>query len=107
MSYSVYLIANAEEDLLEIYRYVSANDSEARARKLIEQLKEKCYSLIKFPHRGHTPPELERIDVYDFWEIHHKSYKIIYQIIEDRVFVHCILDGRRGLLDLLHRRLLR
>jgi toxin ParE1/3/4 len=43
----------------------------------------------------------------EFREIHFKPYRIIYQIIDKRVFVHCVLDGRRDLQELLERRMLR
>ena len=57
--------------------------------------------------RGHPPPELERIGMLDFKEIHYKPYRIIYEIYKSEVFVHCILDGRRDLQELLHKRVLR
>jgi len=40
-------------------------------------------------------------------EIHVKVYRIMYQITGDDIFVHCILDGRRDIQDLLQKRLLR
>ena len=36
-----------------------------------------------------------------------KPYRIIYQIVGRKVFIHCVLDGRRNLQDILERRLLR
>ena len=64
-------------------------------------------SLADNPERGRIPPELERIGVYEYLEIHVKAYRIIYQIIDNDVFIHCILDGRRDLLELLEYRILR
>ena len=65
------------------------------------------FIVTEFPIRGHLPPELERIGVLDYKEIHYKPYRIIYQIIESTVYVHCVLDGRRDLQQLLEERLLR
>ena len=59
------------------------------------------------PGRGHVPPELERIGVRGYLEIHFKPYRIFYQIAGRKVFVHCVLDGRRALQEVLERRLLR
>ncbi len=56
---------------------------------------------------GNVPPELERISVTGFLEIHFRPYRIIYQVIENDLFIHCILDGRRDLQTLLQERLLR
>ena len=67
----------------------------------------KCLNLESFPERGHTPPELERINLIGFFEIHFKPYRIIYQILNNNVYIHCVLDGRRELQELLEKRLLR
>lgn len=107
MKYQVYFIYDAEEDIFDIYKYALTNDGAQRADYLFEKLKATCQSLDMMPERGHIPPELERIGVYDFLEIHFKPYRIIYQIKEKKVFVHCVLDGRRDLQELLQQRLLR
>ncbi len=107
MKYQVFMVSDAEEDILEIYKYASRNDSIQRAENLYQKLEETCLSLTEFPNRGHIPPELERIGVFNFLEIHYKPYRIIYQIIESNVYIHCILDGRRDLQELLQQRLLR
>jgi toxin ParE1/3/4 len=90
-----------------LYEYVALNDALSKADKLIEKLEEKCKSLSEYANRGHIPPELDRVSIYNYLEIRYKPYRIIYQIIEKNVFIHCILDGRRDLTELLHERLLR
>ena len=107
MNYNVYVISDAEEDLYEIYHYVATTDSATKAEKLLARLEEACQSLSSFPHRGHLPSELENINVFDYKEIHFKPYRIIYQITETDVFIHCILDSRRDIQQLLEKRLLR
>lgn len=107
MKYEVFLTKDAEEDIFEIYNYVATHDSVGKADVLFGKLKETCLSLEKYPERGHYPPELERINVREYSEIHFKPYRIIYQIREKQVYIHCILDGRRSLQDLLQERLLR
>ncbi len=107
MKLEVFILSDAEEDLYAIYRYIAKFDSEERAEYVFEKLVSACLSLAEFAHRGHIPPELERISVSEYREIHFKPYRIIYQIIESEVFVHCILDGRRNLQDILQERLLR
>lgn len=107
MKYQVHIIAEAEEDLFSIHRFVSLNDSPERADRLLANLEETCLSLGELPNRGHVPPELQRVAVEDYLEIHYKMYRIIYQVISKRVFIHCVLDGRRDLEELLLERLLR
>jgi toxin ParE1/3/4 len=107
MKYSVYLIADAEEDIFEIYSYILRYDSAEKADYVFRKLQEVCNSLETMAMRGHIPPQLDRISVRDYLEIHFKPYRIIYQIFANKVFIHCVLDGRRDLADLLQRRLLR
>ena len=107
MKYTVHIIEDAEDDLFEIYTFVALNDSVTRAENLLNKLTEICQKLYTPPNRGHIPPELKRIDVYDYHEIHYKPYRIMYRIIKQDVYIHCILDGRRDTEDLLRTRLLR
>ena len=107
MKYRVFMVSDAEEDLYEMFKYVAISDSVSKAEILIQKLRDNCKRLTEFPNRGHVPPELERIGVLNYREIHHKSYRIIYQVIESNVYISCILDGRRDLQELLERRVLR
>src|SRR3989337_3007709 len=106
MKFAVHLVVDAESDLLDIYRYVARNDSVERADGLLENLEKTIMKLETMPLRGHFPPELERIGVLEFREIFFKPYRIIYQVAGGSVFIHCVLDGRRDLLDILQQRLL-
>ena len=107
MKYEVFLSADAEGDLLDIWKYVVNHDSSESANRLFDSLQETCLSLERFPDRGHCPPELERIHVEEYREIHFKLYRIIYRMHEQAVFIYCVLDGRRNLQELLVERLIR
>jgi len=107
MKYAVYWVEDAEKDLLEIYRYVALNDSPEKAEKLLGHLEQTILKLETLPDRGHYPPELERIGIHEYQEVFFKPYRIVYQIMESEVFIHCVLDGRRDLQDLLQNRVLR
>jgi len=101
------LIEDAEQDIIDIYDYIALSDSIEKADYVIKSIEEKCLSLAKLSDRGHFPPELERIGIFEYREIHFKPYRIIYQVINLKVYVHCSLDGRRELQKLLENRLLR
>jgi len=107
MKFTVHIIEDAEADMLDLYRYVARNDSAEKADNLLDNIEQAVMSLEAMPKRGTYPPELERIGITDFREIFFKPYRIIYQIIKSDVYVHCVLDGRRDLQDLLQQRLLR
>jgi toxin ParE1/3/4 len=107
MKYTVHLVEDAEKDLFDIYRYMALNDSPEKAEKLLDHLEQTILKLETFPERGHYPPELERIGVREYREVFFKPYRIVYQIMKSEVFIHCVLDGRRDLQELLQNRFLR
>jgi len=107
VKYSVHLIVDAENDIWDIYRYVAQQASLEKADSLLDNIEKTILGLETLPLRGHYPSELERIGILEFREIFFKPYRIIYQIMESDVYVHCVLDGRRDLPDLLQERLLR
>lgn len=107
MKYSVYIIEDAERDILEIYEYAAENNTQEQAGNLLDQIEKTIFSLEAFPMHGHTPPELERIGIYEFKEIHYNQYRIIYEMRKNDIFVYCVLDGRRELQELLQKRILR
>jgi toxin ParE1/3/4 len=107
MTFKVYIIADAEQDIIEIFDYIALSDSIEKAEYVYKKIEEKCLSLSELPDRGHFPPELERIGIFEYKEVHFKPYRIIYQVIDSNIYVHCVLDGRRELQELLEKRLLR
>lgn len=107
MKYKVIILPEAKADILGIYLYVAENDSPSRAEKLLHNLEKRFEALSHSPERGHLVPELQRIHVKVFREIHFKPYRILYQIVEHDVYIHAVLDGRRDLQELLELRLLR
>jgi len=107
VKYTVHLVIDAENDLLDIYRYVARHDSAEKADRLLDNLEKTISKLETLPLRGHYPPELESIGVLEFREVFFKPYRIIYQVINKDVYVHAVLDGRRDLQELLQQRMLR
>ena len=107
MKSRIFILQEAEDDIFELYKYILENDSKESAIYVYEQLREKINSLDEYPERGHCPPELERIGVTGFLEIHFKPYRIIYEIDGRQVFIHAVLDGRREIQSLLERRMFR
>ena len=105
--FEVFLLENAQKDIDEIYRSVKRHDSAERAEGLSQNIEQVILSLHISPLREHYPPELERLDVLEYREVFFKPYRIIYEVVSASVFIHCVLDGRRDLRDILQQRLLR
>lgn len=107
MRYKVVLDPQAKLDLKEIYFYVAMNDNIDSANKLLDMLEETCYKLESFPERGHIPPELKPTGIKHYLEVHYKPYRIIYEVYGKQVYIHCVLDGRRNIQEILSNRLFR
>ena len=107
MKYKIFLTAGASGDIVEIWRYIALNDSVSAADRIKEALRKTIEELVAMPQRGHVPPELERIGVCGYHEVHYKPYRIIYFIREDEVFVIAVFDGRRDIQEVLVRRCFR
>ncbi|NOY17490.1 MAG: type II toxin-antitoxin system RelE/ParE family toxin [Gammaproteobacteria bacterium] len=105
--YRVRLTEDAEQDLIDIYRYIAFHDSVENADYVLDQLESLCSRLTDLPERGHVPPELVRIGVTNYKEVNFKPYRVIYEVIRQDISIHCILDGRRDMPSLLERRLIR
>jgi len=105
--YRVQITDEAEQDLIDIYTYIAIHDSEEKAAYVLDHLESLCTRLAGLPSRGHVPPELDRIGVMNYREVHFKPYRVIYEAIGQDIFIHCILDGRRDMQSLLERRLVR
>jgi len=107
MKYKVIIDPQAKLDLKEIFIYVAMNDSVQSANRLLDALEETCYKLEKFPERGHIPPELKPTGIKNYLEIHYKPYRIIYEIGDNLIYIHSVIDGRRNIQEILGNRFLR
>lgn len=107
MKFRVAMVEAAEWDIYDIHRYIESNDSPERADMVLGGLERAIAGLDEMPERGHFPPELERIGIREYREIHFKPYRIMYAIDGDSVIVYCVLDGRRDMQTLLQQRILR
>jgi len=105
-SFSVFLTGDAARDLEEIYDYIDQHDVPGKTDYVLEQIEKVFSSLSENPKRGVYPRELSAIGIREYREIFFKPYRIIYRVIENRVYVLLIVDGRRNLQALLQQRLL-
>ena len=107
MKYILQMTEEAEKDIIDIWTYIMINDCIENADYVFDSLEDAISSLERIPQRGHVPPELERIFVFNYLEIHFKPYRIIYQIADSAVFIYFVIDGRRDIHKILERRLLK
>lgn len=103
----IFSLPDAAEDIFNIYTYNDTYYSRRNAVKTTERIKEAIIGLKKNPEVGNLPPELERVSIHEYRDVHVLPNKIIYQIINNSVYVHCILDLHRDMQSLLMDRLLK
>lgn len=106
MRFVVVLTEDAERDLEELYDYIAEHDTAGKAAQLLDRIEETLEKLSTFPERGTHPKELLALGIRDYRQTFFKPYRLIYRIIERRVYVYLIVDGRRDMQALLGRRLL-
>lgn len=97
----------AKLDMEEIFFFVAVNDNVQSANRLLDALEETCNKLEKFPQSDRTPPELRQTGIKSYLEIHYKPYRIIYEIDDNVIYIHAVIDGRRNVQEILSSRLLR
>ena len=96
----------AEDDLNEIVEYYFLL-SQNYVEKIISEFEENIMSLKKHPRSGRVVPELEKQGILQYRELIQGYYRIVYEISDDKVIIHTIIDGRRNFEDLIISKLSR
>lgn len=105
--YQIKITSKAEKDIEDIYDYAAKKDTPQNAEYILNNLESLILSLSETPEHGHYPPELSIQGIKEFREVIFKPYRAIYEISNNTVIVHLCVDGRRDIVSLLERRILR
>ena len=103
--YEIITLNEAKEDINDLFQYIAA-DSKKNEMNVFQKIKQVISSLKEFPHRGNLISLLEDVGFTDLREIHMKPYRIFYKIIEKKVFVIAVMDGRRNIEVEMEKRML-
>lgn len=106
MRFEVLLTEDAVRDLEEIQQYIAEHDAKADADYVLDRIEQVVKSLARFPERGAHPKELLALGIREYRQVFFKPYRVIYRVVERRVYIYLIADGRRDMQTLLARRLL-
>ncbi len=96
----------AEDDLNEITDYYFSLNPKY-VEKIISEFEENVMSLQIHPKSGRIVLELERQGITQYRELIQGYYRIVYEISENKVIVHTIIDGRRNFEDIIISKLFR
>lgn len=83
----------ARNDLKAIHDYI-ARDSKRYAIRVTQEILNKTNTLIEFPVLGRTVPEIGEENVR---EIGLYSYRIVYEVMPNTIYIHGIIHKRRNL----------
>jgi len=92
LSYKIVITKNAQDNLEKIANYIWV-DSKSRAQSWFKIVKEKIKSLESNPRRGRKVPEYE--GEKEIREILLGSYRIIYEIDKNQIYVLYVYHGAR------------
>lgn len=106
MPFEVFLTDDAARDTEELYQYIALHDMPGKAHNLLTKIEKTFGSLSESPERGAYPKELLNLGIREYREGFFKPYRFIYKIINKKVYILLIVDGRRDMQSLLERRLL-
>ncbi len=103
----VYFLADAEEDLKELRRYIQRSFGEPAWRETYQKIKNSLRALQSAPQSGSIPEELAVMNFHQYRQVISGMNRILYEIREDALYIHIVCDGRRDMRTLLNRRLVR
>ncbi len=107
MSLKIEILESAEHDLKELRNYIVKNFSLKTWQNTYDKIKEVIRNLKTFPYTGSIPEEIEKLNLSQYRQVISGMNRIIYEVRQDTLYIHIIVDGRRDLTSLLTRRLLR
>jgi plasmid stabilization system protein ParE len=103
----VVILESAQADLVELRSYIVKNFSVTTWQATYAKLKLAIRNLAPLPQLGGIPDELETLNLTQYRQILPGMNRIIYEVRQDAVYIHLIIDTRRDLKDVLMQRLLR
>ena len=81
----------AKRDLIAIRQYISA-DNPTAAKKWVDRLRQRVRNSLQAPLAGRMVPELAREDIRELIE---GNYRIVYQVLDDRIVVLTVFEGHQ------------
>lgn len=110
MSYTVYMLDDAERDLRDIHSYIKHHFSAKLANELYIEIKTKILMLEENPLLGTPMPELVELGMLNWRQmVVLKKNKIVYEVDKHRqhIYVYLICTERQDFEAFLQKRLFR
>ncbi|MFD1560399.1 type II toxin-antitoxin system RelE/ParE family toxin [Paraburkholderia silviterrae] len=101
------ILPTARIGIDELRSYIVRASGWETWRQTSAQIQAAITHIRQFPGSGHLPAELEGFVDDSFQQAISGKNRIIYQVRDDTVFIHLVVDTRRDLQALLQRIVLR
>jgi plasmid stabilization system protein ParE len=84
----------ALNSLEEVLDFLASHIPEKKVIEIRNKILDKADALLKHPHQGHVEPYLRHLNLghRSIVEIH---YKMVYRIIDDKIYITDIFDSRQ------------
>jgi addiction module RelE/StbE family toxin len=92
---TLYWTETAKQDLQAIRQYIAV-DNPSVAKRWVQRLRERARNALHAPLAGRAVPELSREDIRELIE---GNYRIVYQMLEDRLVILTVFEGHQLLLN--------
>jgi plasmid stabilization system protein ParE len=96
----------AELDLELIIEYIKIGSLHT-AKKIFDEIRNKCDQLHTLPQRKRIVPEFQQIGITKYKELIYKRWRIVYKIDDAKVHILLVADANRNLEDILFQRLIK
>jgi plasmid stabilization system protein ParE len=103
----IVILESAELDLKDLRSYIIKEFSARTWQKTFKQIKTSIRQLASFPMLGSIPDELQTLNLTQYRQVLSGMNRIIYEVRQDTVYIHLIVDTRRDMISFLLRRLVR
>ena len=89
----VRVLRRAQDDLLEIHRYIG-RDRPTAADRMLDSLIDSIGSLARFPGRGLVPRD-DRLRSLKFRVLSEGDYLVFYKVLTQQVRIYRVIHGKR------------
>lgn len=101
------MLESAELDLKDLRSYIIKEFSLSTWQKTLQQIKASIGHLARFPLLGAIPDELRNLNLTQYRQVLSGMNRIIYEVRQNTVYIHLIVDARRDMPSFLMWRLVR
>lgn len=107
MKLIIIILDSAEQDIKELRTYILKNLSLKAWHNTYAKIRESIRNLADSSESGSFPEEIEKFNMSQYRQVLSGMNRVIYEVRQDIVYIHTVVDARSDLNTFLNRRLLK